>query len=112
MPPPPGSGDPIQQLRDADAVVRREAARTLGAAKDKESVKDLSFVLEHDPSAPVRRAAAEALGMIGDKSARNALERARGGDGDEAVRHAAIGALARLGFATGEKPGILPTSKE
>lgn len=107
-----GGEDVLQQLRDQDAVVRREAARSLGAAKRKEYVKDLCIVLSEDPSAPVRRAAAEALGLIGDRSAKAVLERASAQDEDMEVRKATVGALTRLGFKSGEMPGILPTSKE
>lgn len=107
-----GGEDLLQQLRNHDAVVRREAARSLGAAKRKEYVKDLCLVLVEDASAPVRRAAAEALGLIGDRTAKAALERANASDQDLEVRKAAIGALTRLGFKSGELPGILPTSKE
>jgi HEAT repeat protein len=102
----------IQRLRDPDAVVRRQAARSLGLAKSKESVKELCLVLLEDASAPVRRAAAEALGRIGDRSAKNALERAMRHDDEESVRKAAQGAHARLSLPSGEMPGILPTSKE
>ncbi|MEK6767636.1 MAG: HEAT repeat domain-containing protein, partial [Gemmatimonadota bacterium] len=107
-----GGEDVLQQLRDRDAVVRRDAARSLGAAKRKEYVKDLSLVLVEDPSAPVRRAAAEALGLIGDKTAKAVLERAGAYDEDIGVKKAAVGALTRLGFKSGEMPGILPTSRE
>jgi HEAT repeat protein len=108
----PGGEDVLHQLKNNDAVVRRDAARALGVAKRKEYVKDLSLVLVEDPSAPVRRAAAEALGLIGDKSAKAVLERAYAQDDDPDVKKAALGALTRLGFKSGEMPGILPTSRE
>jgi len=100
------------KLRDRDAVVRRQAARAMGASKLKEGVRELTDVLADDSSAPVRRAAAEALGKIGDPSARGPLERALRSERDDAVRGAAAAALARLGASTGDYPGILPVSEE
>lgn len=100
------------QLRDRDAVVRRQAARAMGVSKLKEGVHGLIDVLADDASAPVRRAAAEALGKIGDPSARGPLERALRGERDDAVRGAVAAALARLGASTGDYPGIVPVSEE
>ncbi len=104
--------DLIQQLRDRDAVVRRQAARALGRAGRRESVKDLLLVLGEDASAPVRRAAAEALGSIGDPVARVTLDRSSKQDEDDGVRQAAAAALLKLVSKSGETPAILPTHKE
>ncbi len=109
---PDTPGPLIERLRDRDAVVRRQAARALGAARLKEGVRELVQVLADDASAPVRRAAAEALGRIGDPSAIGPLERALRAERDDAVRAAAAAALARLGGSTGDYPGILPVSEE
>ena len=111
MPPEPGQ-DLIGKLRDRDAVVRRQAARAIGASKLKEGLRELMQVLEADASAPVRRAAAEALGKIGDPAARGPLERTLRSESDESVRRAAVAALARLGLGTGDYPGSLPVSEE
>jgi HEAT repeat protein len=102
----------FEKLRDRDAVVRRQAARAIGASKLKGGVKELVQVLADDASAPVRRAAAEALGKIGDPAARGPLERALRSESDEAVRRAAAAALSRLGLASGDYPGTLPVSEE
>ena len=109
----PEAAEPlIEKLRDRDAVVRRQAARALGAAKLKEGVRELVQVLADDASAPVRRAAAEALGRIGDPGAVRPLERALRAERDDGVRAAVAAALARLGASTGDYPGILPVSEE
>ncbi len=105
-------GDLLQKLRDRDAVVRRQAARAIGASRLKEGARELMQVLEEDPSAPVRRAAADALGKIGDPSARGPLERALRVESDAGVRQAVVAALARLGGGTGDYPGSLPVSEE
>jgi HEAT repeat protein len=102
----------IEKLRDRDAVVRRQAARQLGAAKLKEGVHELVQVLADDPSAPVRRAAAEALGRIGDPAAVGPLERALRAERDDGVRAAVGAALARMGASTGDYPGVVPVSDE
>jgi len=104
--------DLLQKLRDRDAVVRRQAARAIGASRLKEAVRELMQVLESDSSAPVRRAAAEALGRIGDPAAQGPLERALRAESDAGVRQAAMAALARLGLGTGDYPGALPVSEE
>jgi HEAT repeat protein len=109
----PEAAEPlIERLRDRDAVVRRQAARQIGAAKLKAGVHELVQVLADDPSAPVRRAAAEALGRIGDAAAVGPLERALRSERDDGVRAAVGAALAHLGAATGDYPGILPVSEE
>ncbi len=102
----------LQKLHDRDAVVRRQAARAIGASKLKEGVRELMQVLEEDSSAPVRRAAAEALGKIGDPAALGPLERVLRTETDNGVRQAAVAALARLGGGTGDYPGSLPVSEE
>jgi len=102
----------FQKLRHRDAVVRRQAARAIGASRLKEGVRELSQVLEQDSSAPVRRAAAEALGKIGDPAARGPLERTLRAESDATVREAAVAALSRLGLGTGDYPGSLPVSGE
>jgi HEAT repeat protein len=102
----------LQKLRNRDAVVRRQAARAIGASHLKEGVRELMQVLEEDSSAPVRRAAAEALGKIGDPAAQGPLERALRTERDAGVRQAAVAALARLGVGTGDYPGSLPVSEE
>ena len=102
----------LQKLRNRDAVIRRQAARAIGASKLKEGVRELMQVLEEDASAPVRRAAAEALGKIGDPAARGPLERALRAETDNGVRQAAMAALARLGGGTGDYPESLPVSEE
>jgi HEAT repeat protein len=111
VPPEPGEAL-FEQLRDRDAVVRRQAARAMGASKLTQGVRELIEVLAGDTSAPVRRAAAEALGKIGDATARGPLERALRSERDEGVRAAVAAALARLGASTGDYPGILPVSEE
>jgi HEAT repeat protein len=107
-----GEHDLRLRLRDHDAVVRRQAARALGRAGKRDSVRDLLLVLAEDASAPVRRAAADALGRIGDLAARSALERTSRHDDDQAVRTAAHAALLKLLSASGETPAVLPTSRE
>jgi HEAT repeat protein len=102
----------LHKLRHRDAVVRRQAARAIGASRLKEGVRELMQVLEEDSSAPVRRAAAEALGKIGDPAAQGPLERALRTETDAGVRQAAMAALARLGLGTGDYPGSLPVSEE
>jgi len=102
----------LEKLRHRDAVVRRQAARQIGATKLKEGVRELMQVLADDASPPVRRAAAEALGKIGDPAARGALERTLRSEADEGVRRAAAAAMSRLGLESGDYPGILPVSEE
>jgi HEAT repeat protein len=111
MSPEPGQ-ELLQKLRHRDAVVRRQAARAIGASRLKEGLRELMQVLEADNSAPVRRAAAEALGKIGDPAAQGPLERALRAESDAGVRQAALAALARLGLGTGDYPGSLPVSEE
>jgi HEAT repeat protein len=109
--PEPGQ-DLLAKLRHSDAVVRRQAARQIGATKLKEGVRELMQVLADDAAPAVRRAAAEALGKIGDLAARGALERALRSERDDGVRRAVSAAMARLGLETGDYPGILPVSDE
>jgi HEAT repeat protein len=111
MMPEPGQ-ELLTKLRHSDAVVRRQAARQIGATKLKEAVRELMQVLADDASPAVRRAAAEALGKIGDLAARGALERALRSERDDGVRRAVSAAMARLGLETGDYPGILPVSDE
>jgi HEAT repeat protein len=109
---PEPAPDLLSKLRNSDAVVRRQAARQIGATKLKEGIRELIQVLADDASPPVRRAAAEALGKIGDPAARGALERALRSERDESVRRAVAAAMARLGLESGDYPGIVPLSGE
>jgi HEAT repeat protein len=65
----------IQALGDADPLVRRTAASTLGEIKASNAVESLTKLLKDD-DASVRKASAIALGRIGDKSAASAVQTA------------------------------------
>jgi HEAT repeat protein len=77
------------------AVVRRRAARALGACRQDTAVAALVTALE-DGDPGVRAAAARSLGDMRDPATAAALQ-AAGRDGDEGVREAARSALQKLG---------------
>ncbi|MFN7920930.1 MAG: PVC-type heme-binding CxxCH protein [Bryobacteraceae bacterium] len=88
-------------LDDQRFEVRQAAARQLGMAGDKDSVKRLSeILLKDEPTA--RRQAATALGQIGDPAAVPALIEATGNPGDRFLEHAIIYSLIQLGKASAQ----------
>jgi len=92
-------GSPAIQaaLKDADASVRRQAARQLGTRKVKEAADALVALLK-DPDLTVQFHAATALGRIGATSAIPALQESLKGK-DLFARYAAFHALNRIGRA-------------
>ena len=87
----------ISKLKEEVVVVRRSAARALGAIGDAGAVEALVEVLKGEGvSVSVRRNAAEALGLIGDSKAIEALVDVLEG-GHEDVGGAAAEALGRIG---------------
>ncbi|MBI3878699.1 MAG: HEAT repeat domain-containing protein [Verrucomicrobia bacterium] len=85
----------IAALRDADASVRRQAARQLWVRRASEAVGPLVELL-HDPDASVRFHAATALGRIADPTAIAPLQGALV-EKDLFARYAAFTALNRVG---------------
>jgi len=94
-----GAGSPAIQaaLKDADASVRRQAARQLGTRKVKEATDALVGLLK-DADLTVQFHAATALGRIGAASAIPALQASLTGK-DVFARYAAFHALNRIGRA-------------
>lgn len=88
----------LKVLTDADASVRRQAARQLGNRGVKDAVPALTKLLD-DKDASVRFHAATALGRIGDASAMTALQKVLG-QTDLFARYAAFTALNRIGRAS------------
>jgi HEAT repeat protein len=99
-----------EALADADADVRRNAARTLGRVRDLEAVELLIGALGDD-SADVGVAAARALGTIGSDEAVNPLVDALG-HSDVEVRAAAASALGTLADPQALEPLIEALSAE
>lgn len=91
----------IACVSDADAEIRLNAIRTLGALKDSRAVAPLVAALD-DRKDTVRRAGIEALGAIGGKEATAALAVRLRSSYD--LRDAALGALKKTGW----KPASLP----
>jgi HEAT repeat protein len=83
--------------RDPNALVRHEAAFSLGQLGFESGINPLSHAVESDPSFFVRHEAAIALGVIGSEKAREALIGALG-DSSEDFRESALIALASLEY--------------
>jgi deoxyhypusine monooxygenase len=83
--------------RDTNALVRHEAAFSLGQLGFTSGIQALSDAVENDPSFFVRHEAAVALGVIGSEDARGTLERALADESEE-VRESAEVALANLDY--------------
>ncbi len=92
-------------LRDADAEVRAQAARTLGDVRHAPAADALVALLA-DAAPRARFFAAEALGRIAHAPAVPALVRmlADNDDRDVHLRQAGVTALSRIGLACGERP--------
>ena len=84
---------------DADALVRHEAAFSLGQLGFTSGTKPLAEAVESDSSFFVRHEAAVALGVIGSEDSRKTLVDALA-DSSEEVRESAIIALANLDYVT------------
>ena len=84
---------------DADALVRHEAAFSLGQLGYTSGAKPLAEAIESDKSFFVRHEAAVALGVIGSQDSRKTLIDALA-DSSEEVRESAIIALANLDYLT------------
>jgi deoxyhypusine monooxygenase len=82
---------------DSDALVRHEAAFSLGQLGFESCIKPLSQAVESDPRFFVRHEAAIALGVIGSEKAKATLIDALG-DSSEEVRESALVALANLEY--------------
>lgn len=82
---------------DADAIVRHEAAFSLGQLGFTSGTKPLADAVESDSSFFVRHEAAIALGVIGSEDARKTLVGALA-DPSEEVRESATIALANLDY--------------
>jgi HEAT repeat protein len=85
-------------LRDDDnALVRHEAAFSLGQLGYTSGIAALTAAVRSDPSLFVRHEAAVALGVIGSEAARNTLDAALKDESEE-VRESAVVALANLDY--------------
>jgi hypothetical protein len=96
----------LQRLRDPVGLVRKGAARDLGALGDARALDSLVVALA-DADGEVREEAARALGRLGDRRALQPLE-ALYLDERPAVRRAAqdaVGAIARAKKPRGAAPG-------
>ncbi len=112
----------IEDLKDEDEEVRRDAAAALGdigpaAAKNKDAVPALIVALKKDEDEEVRRNAATALGKIGPVAAKNkdavpALIIALKKDVDEEVRRNAAIALGKFGPAAAKNKDAVPALTE
>lgn len=83
-------------LRDSDALVRIEAAKSLGQMEDTLAVAALSKALREDTDARVRKMAAWALGNIECEEGVPALVHAMRRDRDREVRRTAVWALGQI----------------
>jgi len=99
----PSSPSIVAALKDADASVRRQAARQLGTRKTKDSAVTLVPLLR-DADASVRFQAATALGRCGDPCAVDHLQAALT-EKDLFARYAVFTAINRIGRA---KPFLWP----
>ncbi len=90
-------------LRDAEARVREEAAKSLGEFKDDaEAAKLLEGVIAKEPKSYVVAAAAKSLGKVGAEGAFERLRDALKRDSHvEVIRRGALDGLAGLGDARG-----------
>lgn len=91
--------DPIGRVLklDNNALVRHEAAFSLGQLGLTAGIGALSDAVRSDPSFFVRHEAAVALGVIGSEDARKTLDGALS-DENEEVRESAMVALANLDY--------------
>jgi deoxyhypusine monooxygenase len=91
--------DPIGKVLklDNNALVRHEAAFSLGQLGLSSGIGALSDAVRSDPSFFVRHEAAVALGVIGSEDARKTLDGALS-DENEEVRESAMVALANLDY--------------
>jgi HEAT repeat protein len=88
----------IPLLSHLNIEVVREAARTLGAARNPDAIEPLAHLLHATRQAPVAVAAAEALSLLGDTSAIYAIiPRMRGTTADAFHRAYAVNAADLLG---------------
>ena len=90
----------LDALRDADPLVRTEAAYCLGDAEAKEALPALLVAVD-DPHSGVRQAAIDALGTIGDSRATGRLMRALEDERPD-VRFQAVIALGRVSPGEGK----------
>ena len=86
----------VGALRDADVMVRLEAAQSLGQMEDTLAVAALSRALREDADPEVRKMAAWALGNIESSAAVPALSQALRSDRDPDVRRTAVWALGQI----------------
>jgi HEAT repeat protein len=84
---------------DKNALVRHEAAFSLGQLEYTAATAALSNAVKSDPSYFVRHEAAIALGVIGSEDARETLNEALKDESEE-VRESAIIALANLDYVS------------
>ena len=84
---------------DKNALVRHEAAFSLGQLGYTAATAALSNAVKSDPSYFVRHEAAIALGVIGSEDARETLNEALNDESEE-VRESAIIALANLDYVS------------
>lgn len=84
---------------DNNALVRHEAAFSLGQLGYPAATASLSNAVKSDPSYFVRHEAAVALGIIGSEDARETLNEALKDESEE-VRESAIIALANLDYVS------------
>jgi HEAT repeat protein len=93
--------EPISRVleRDKSALVRHEAAFSLGQMGYQTAMPALSNAVKSDPSYFVRHEAAVALGVIGSEEAREILNEALKDESEE-VRESAIIALANIDYVS------------
>jgi len=82
---------------DGNALVRHEAAFSLGQLGYRSGISALADAVMSDPSLFVRHEAAVALGVIGSEEARKTLDAALKDESEE-VRESAVVALANLDY--------------
>lgn len=82
---------------DGNALVRHEAAFSLGQLGYTSGIAALTEAVRSDPSLFVRHEAAVALGVIGSETARSTLDAALKDESEE-VRESAVVALANLDY--------------
>lgn len=82
---------------DGNALVRHEAAFSLGQLGYTSGIAALASAVRSDPSLFVRHEAAVALGVIGSEEARKTLDAALTDESEE-VRESAVVALANLDY--------------
>src|SRR5689334_18031588 len=86
----------VKQLKDSDAMVRRQGADKLGQMRKPEAVPELMPLL-NDANAFVRSTAIDSLGLLRSQEAAAKISKLLVDDKDPGVRQSAATALAYIG---------------